>query len=346
MDSGSLKYIQEPPHEELLPPPRRFRLPEKRRLALVGAAVLILFVFYRIFLAAPAGNQANEQTIVTIPSGEGLTGAARILSSAHQVRSQFFLKALVVLFGGPRAVQAGDYYFERPESAIWVAWRLTHSVYELVNVRITVPEGLNSKEISLLFANQPLFTKFDQIDFLKAAAPHEGYLFPDTYFFPPNVTARAVVDAMLATYQKRITDVRSDIAAFGRPEADVIKMASILEEEGRTTETREIIAGILWKRLDQGMPLQVDSAFALVNGKKASKDISLSDLAIDSPYNTYTHKGLPPTAISNPGLDSIRAAVHPIATKYYYYLSDDQGNMHYAVTLDEHVANKQKYLSN
>jgi UPF0755 protein len=132
---------------------------------------------------------------------------------------------------------------------------------------------------------------------------------------------------------------------FGRPIKDIIKMASIVEEEARTEETRETIAGILWKRLDEGMPLQVDSAFAFVNGKKDSRYISTEDLAIDSPYNTYVHKGLPPTAISNPGLDSIKATVHPIKTKYYFYLSDDQGNMHYGATLDQHIENKQKYLN-
>ena len=121
-------------------------------------------------------------------------------------------------------------------------------------------------------------------------------------------------------------------------------MASLIEEEARTEETRRIIAGILWKRLDKGMLLQVDSAFAFVNGEKDSKDLSLDDLKIESPYNTYLHKGLTPTPISNPGLDAIKATVEPIATKYYFYLSDDDGNMHYAVTHDEHVANKFIYL--
>jgi UPF0755 protein len=121
-------------------------------------------------------------------------------------------------------------------------------------------------------------------------------------------------------------------------------MASIIEEEARTEETRRTIAGILWKRLDNGWPLQVDAAFAFVNGKKKSSELTVEDLAIKSPYNTYANKGLPPTPISNPGLDAISATIRPIATKYYFYLSDDDGNMHYAVTNAEHEANKAKYL--
>ena len=94
------------------------------------------------------------------------------------------------------------------------------------------------------------------------------------------------------------------------------------------------------------MPLQVDSAFSFVNGETRSSDLSLDDLKIDSPYNTYVYKGLPPGPISNPGLDAIRSAITPISSKYYYYLSDSEGEMHYAVTHDEHVVNKDKYLNN
>ncbi|HVU06230.1 MAG TPA: endolytic transglycosylase MltG [Candidatus Paceibacterota bacterium] len=349
MDSGSLKYIPEPPREELLPAPeRRFsRNVSRKNLVIAGALfVIILTLGYHRFLAPTSGIQAEAVTdaTVTISRGESLSGTAEILGKRGAIRSEFAFKSLVVLFGGSKGIQAGDYYFSRPENAVWIAWRLTHSVSEFVNIRVTVPEGLNSKEIADIFAAEKRFIRFDRSDFMKIAAGHEGHLFPDTYFLMPNVTAQDIVDAMLANYQDRIKTLDEDMQAFGRPAADVIKMASIIEEEARTAETRRTIAGILWKRLDEGMPLQVDSAFAFVNGEKDSRDLSAADLAIESPYNTYIHKGLPPTAIANPGLDAIYATIHPIATKYYFYLSDDQGNMHYAVTLDEHVLNKAKYL--
>ena len=260
------------------------------------------------------------------------------------IKSSFVFKTFMVLFGGGRGLTAGDYYLENIQNVITLAWRFSHSRYDLKDVRITVPEGFNSKEIAELFGKQKKFTHFNQEKFITLATPYEGYLFPDTYLFLPNITVEDVIDVMLLNYQKRIETLASEIKAFGRPIRDVINMASIIEEEARTIETREIISGILWKRFDQGMPLQVDAAFVFVNGKKNSKDLTLEDLKIDSPYNTYVHRGLPPTPISNPGLDAIRATVHPIVTKYYFYLSDDEGNMHYAVTHDEHVANKEKYL--
>ncbi len=320
----------------------------KNKIIVAVVIVLLAVLSYERFIAAPSTGTFEGQfkpRVITVPSGAGLSGAAHLLAEDDAVRSEFALKALIVLFGGPKGLQAGDYYFSGPENAIRVAWRLTHSLYELENVRVTIPEGLSVKEVGALLAKEPNLTHFDAAEFVDLATPHEGYLFPDTYLFLPNVTSQDVVDTMLANYARRIQTIKTDLSAFGRSTNDVITMASIVEVEARTTETREVIAGILWKRLDEGMPLQVDSAFAFVNGKKDSRDLSVADLAIPSPYNTYLNKGLPPTPISNPGLDSITAVLHPIRTEYYFYLSDAQGNMHYAVTNEEHEANKAKYLN-
>jgi UPF0755 protein len=209
---------------------------------------------------------------------------------------------------------------------------------------VTIPEGFSSIDIVNALKLEKRFTKLDLKEFEKLAAPKEGYLFPDTYFFLPNITAQEAVDAMLRNYSERIETLASEMFVFGRSESDIIKMASIIEEEARTEESRRIIAGILWKRLDDGMPLQVDAAFAFVNGKKDSALLTLDDLKIDSPYNTYTNKGLPPTPIANPGLASIKATITPIETDYYYYLTDKEGNMRYGVNHDQHVANKDRYL--
>ncbi len=100
---------------------------------------------------------------------------------------------------------------------------------------------------------------------------------------------------------------------------------------------------MLWKRIDAGMALQVDPPFVYILGK-GSLQLTTKDLATTSPYNLYKNKGLPPTPINNPGLEAIRDTINPITTKYWFYLSDNSGAMHFAITHDEHVANKQKYL--
>jgi UPF0755 protein len=120
-------------------------------------------------------------------------------------------------------------------------------------------------------------------------------------------------------------------------------MASILEEEANNTEDRRIISGILWKRIEKGMALQVDAPFYYLFGKGSSQ-LTLSDLATTSPYNTYVNKGLPSAPISNPGLDAIKAAINPKSTPYYFYLADRKGITHYATDHDGHVANRNNYL--
>ena len=117
----------------------------------------------------------------------------------------------------------------------------------------------------------------------------------------------------------------------------------MLEDEARTTTDRQIVAGILWKRLSLGMPLDVDSTVSYITGKPLDQ-LTTADLKIKSLYNTYLVAGLPPTPIDNPGLDSLSAAVSASTTPYLYYLSDKDGLMHYAVTFAEHQKNVAKYL--
>jgi UPF0755 protein len=148
---------------------------------------------------------------------------------------------------------------------------------------------------------------------------------------------------MRENVEKKLLPLSADIAAFGKSLSDIVILASLLEEEARTTNTRRTIAGILWKRLAIGMPMQVDAAFAKVNGKNTYQ-LTEDDLKTDHPYNTYTRAGLPPGPITNPGIDALHAALRPVETDWLYYLSDSDGNMHYARTHDEHLRNKRLYI--
>ena len=122
---------------------------------------------------------------------------------------------------------------------------------------------------------------------------------------------------------------------------DIVIMASLIEKEVPDSDDRKIVSGILWKRLDIGMPLQVDAVFPYLTGRR---EILSDDLKIDSPYNTYLYKGLPPGPIANPGLDAIEAARNPKSSSYFYYLSGKDGKTHFAKTFAEHLKNKEKYL--
>ncbi len=313
----------------------------KRYLAYIGVGVVVVCVCaYFVFVRTPASFP--QGLLYEVPRGTPLSAVASGLSARHIIRSEFAFKVLVTFFGMGRGAVAGDYEFESRENGVSVAYRIARGEYGLSRIRLTVPEGLRSDQIANLFDDR--FYRFDQMMFRKLGNMYEGYLFPDTYYFLPNVTAEEVVDAMTANYRSQVEEYKDEIRRSGRSIRDIIIMASILEEEANTEESRRIVAGILWKRIAQRMPLQVDATFAFVNGKTRSSDLTLDDLQIDSPYNTYVYRGLPPGPISNPGIAAILDTIRPVDTPYYFYLSEDDGTMHYARTHDEHVANKFKYL--
>jgi UPF0755 protein len=246
-----------------------------------------------------------------------------------------------VLFGGTKGIIAGDYFLNNRQNTILIAYKFSRGDFRLTPIKVTIPEGLNIFEIAKIISEK--FPQIPEETFRELAKVNEGYLFPDTYFFLPNVLAQDILLEMNRNFNLRIKTLDIEINNFGKPLSDIIKMASIIEKEARTMEARQIIAGILWKRISIGMPLQVDVSFKYINGK-VTEDLTLADLKIDSPYNSYLYKGLPPTPIANPGLDSIKATIKPIKTDYLYFLSDKNGEMYYAKDYAGHLHNKELYL--
>ncbi|MEN9614404.1 MAG: hypothetical protein RLZZ347_711 [Candidatus Parcubacteria bacterium] len=311
----------------------------KLTLFLVFCGSVVSSIFYGLFWRPPGAFP--KQAFVHIVSGRGLSSVADELYAKHLIISPFWLKTFVVLSGGSKKVFAGDYAFPTPENLFSISARITSGDSRLEPIKVTIPEGTSVKEMAKIFDD--VLPLFDTKEFLKLAESKEGFLFPDTYYFLPNETAKTVVLAMEKNFTRATNTIKSELTAFKKPLKDVVIMASLIEEEARTTETRRIVAGILWKRLSLGMPLQVDAVFPYINGKNTFQ-LTIDDLAIDSPYNTYKYKGLPVGPISSPGLDALKATLSPIKTPYLFYLSDKEGNMHYAKTFEEHVANKEKYL--
>ncbi|KKU58624.1 MAG: Aminodeoxychorismate lyase [Parcubacteria group bacterium GW2011_GWA2_47_12] len=309
-------------------------------LTTVGA-LFVVFVFVQAFYNRPPLDFPLE-TFLTIEKGTPLQTIASDFEKRRIVRSAFWLKSFVTLRGGSGGAIAGDYFFKGRASALRIAERLVRGEYGLEETKVVIPEGLTNKEMAAIFARA--LPKFSAREFLALAAQKEGYLFPDTYQFLPNVSADIVIIAMEKNFNKKMSELESLVQISKKPLKDVVVMASLLEKEARTTDARRRISGILWKRLRLGMPLQVDAVFPYIFEGKLY-DLTDGDLMTDSPYNTYKYKGLPPGAISNPGLDALRAAITPIDTQYLYYLSDKEGEMHYAKTHNEHLANRAKYLN-
>ncbi len=305
-------------------------------------AVFLVIIFYVVFLSAPSTFPVGS--IYDLKSGQTLSIVSENFKEMNIVRSTFFFKSFVYVFSfGKSTLIEGNYGLYKKANVIKMAWRVSHGELDIVPLKITIPEGIASFEIADILRDK--FPGFDKKIFQKIVNGRkiEGYLFPDTYFFTPDMSEEQIIKVMNDNYKDKIKEVSDAIKKFGKSESDVIKMASILEEEGRTMETRQMIAGILWKRISIKMGLQVDSSFRYINGKTTAT-LTTEDLKIDSPYNSYVYRGLPPTPISNPGLEAIKAAITPIKSQYLYFLTDKEGNMHYAVTFEDHIANKLKYL--
>jgi UPF0755 protein len=304
-----------------------------------GVAIAALSGIYLFLISAPF-NFPNG-AYINIPTGSSITSAAETLKDKGVIRSTLLFRASVYLFGEDRHVVAGEYFFPSRKNVFTIAGRLGTGDFEVDPARVRIPEGATLSDIAKLLArNVP---DFNIVEFMRAARGKEGYLFPDTYFFMPGQGTTAILSAFQSNFNKNIAKIQPQITSFGKPLSDIIVMASLLEREAPSTQDRRIIAGILWKRISIGMPLQVDAVFPYIIGKN-SFDLTQADLKTDSPYNTYTNKGLPPGPIANPSLDAILAAVTPVTTNYLFYLSDKNGAIHYSATYNQHLAAKSRYL--
>jgi UPF0755 protein len=339
MQGGKIK-IPSRPFKRLPKNWAQFRALLLSRLVPVSVLAGVLLAVIWTLTAYPPFDFGAPR-IVKIPAGATLTSEARALKAAHVIRSETLFQLTAVLLGGERGLIAGSYYFSAPQDVFVVAARMVSGKYDLDPVKVTLPEGVTVEEIASILGDKLAY--FDTPTFLALAQGKEGYLFPDTYYFLPTEEPQVVLTALEQNFYKKVQPLRGDIAVSGHTLSDIVIMASLLEEEARTTESRQMISGILWKRISIGMRLQVDAVFPYILGKNTFQ-VTKADLATDSPYNTYTHAGLPIGPISNPGFDALAAAAHPIASTYLFYLSDKSGTMHYSKTYSQHLRNVNLYL--
>lgn len=307
-------------------------------LVFIGSMVLLWWKD----AVAPSDPSDFTPVVFTIARGEGARSVATRLASEKLVRSSTGFFLLVKLIGIERNLQVGDFRLNRTMDAAAVAQTLTHGT---LDVWVTTLEGWRVEEIATRLAKS---LDIPEMQFLKSS--REGYMFPDTYLIPKDATAGAIVKIFTDNFQKKTSELQSVAAKTGLTFDEVVILASIVEREGRTDEDRPIIAGILLNRLKAGWPLQTDATLQYALGYQPSekswwkKSLFDEDKTIDSLYNTYRNPGLPPGPIANPGMSALKAVVYFQKTDYWYYLHDPTGQVHYAKTIQEHVANISKYL--
>jgi UPF0755 protein len=276
-------------------------------------------------------------TTFTITEGMTINEITQLLGNNRVVKSPLYLYIMLTEDSRDTRVQAGEYTFTKPLTTREVTEAITHGEYLSPLITVTLPEGFKARDIYKYlpdnFKREPI-TLFEE---------KEGYLFPDTYFITSRMTAEEFRTLLLKTSAERFAVLIQNTNTSKLSEHEIITLASIIEREAKDLESKKMVSGILQNRLRLGMPLQVDAVFDYLLDKE-SAELTIDDLEMDSPFNTYKNTGLPPAPISNPGEESIDAVLNPTPSKYLYYLTDEAGVFHYAETFEEHKQNKNRYL--
>lgn len=350
-----------------------------RRIVLIITIVAILVLVFiggggYLYIKSalqPVDKDSKVQTKVEIPIGSSVTGISEKLEASGIIKNAKVFK-YYVKFKNEAGFMAGEYELSPSMEIPEIINRLkTGKVLQKAAFQLTIPEGKQLKEIAQIIAkavNLPEEEVFNQLNdrtFIQKMMakfpdllttdiqnpnikyPLEGYLFPATYpFYKPNPTVEEMVVTMLEQTKKVITPY---LAEFSDEEEftahQLLTMSSLIEEEATAKADRKKISSVFYNRIEQGMPLQTDPTVLYAQGKHKER-VLYEDLEVESPYNTYKHKGLPPGPIANAGKDSIEAAVQPADTKHLYFLATPEGEVLFTNTLDEHNAAKAEHITN
>ncbi|OGB73567.1 hypothetical protein A3K24_01825 [candidate division Kazan bacterium RIFCSPHIGHO2_01_FULL_44_14] len=320
-------------------------------LTILGALVIVMISAYLVWFA-PKDFQAENQTLFAVERDDTIADIVANLSDQGFIRSTFGTQVAFKL-NRTGVVQFGTYNVSPRMDAWQIAYIIVHN--QTATARVTIPEGYTTNQIAELLEKKNIIMA---TDFLKAADNFppdftfltsrpdnslEGYLFPDTYNMNQGTPVRDLLVQLLDNFKQRIATVDTQLKSSKYTLHQIVTLASLIEKEARTDPSRKMVAGILINRLKKGMRLDVDATVRYIT-ENWTRPITQADLNINSPYNTRKVAGLPPGPICNPGLASIQAVLSPAASDYLYYLTDPEGVIYYAKTLDEHNANKAKYL--
>ena len=303
---------------------------------------IIIGIFWWQNGLIPVNSSNKNPKIFVIKNGEGVREIANNLKAESLIRDPIVFFLLTRQGGFDKQIQAGDFRLNQAMSANEIVSTLTHGI---LDIWVTFPEGLRAEEIANIL--QQKIPSFNET-WRKDLDQNEGYLFPDTYLIPREADIKLILALFKNNFDKKFQEAQAEATNKLSKEQAVI-LASMIEREAANANDRPLVASVILNRLDLGMALQIDATVQYALGYSESektwwkKNLTIDDLKINSPYNTYTNTGLPPAPISNPGLSALKAALNPANTDYLYYLTDNKGVTHFAKTLEEHNANIKTY---
>jgi len=327
--------------------------------------ILGIFCFISSFIISRSSLNANSSVIFTIEKGDTLNTIGKKLVADKIIKSDLYFKLLAHLNNSSTKIKAGSYEI-KPEQSIKSILE-TFAKGSIVNREreITIIPGWTLRDVNDYFVETKVVQDdnfaeiassklgnwsfdFNKPSFLNDApvsASLEGYLFPDTYRIFNDATVKEIIHKLLDNFDSQLTPkMREDAAKKGKSIYEIITMASIIEKEVKTYDDMELVSGIFWNRIRDGIALGSDATLSYILDDDKSQH-SYDDLEINSPYNTYKYKGLPPGPICNPSLNAIKAAIYPKNSDYYYFLNRlDTGETIFSRTYNEHLKNKDKHL--
>ncbi len=300
-------------------------------------------------LRTPYYGAATPEVYVDIPRGAGPGTIAETLTAAGVLHSRLPFLLLVRWNDEARRLQAGEYRFTSAQTPGQILQRLTHG--DVFYVSVTIPEGLTARETvehisrAGLGQSDELDRCLQRTDWIRSLAPDarslEGYLFPETYRFSRKATAEEILKSMVDLFKVRFAKLTESCPIPpDRTVSQIVVLASMIEKEVKTPAERPLVASVLLNRLARHIPLACDPTiiYALKLDNRYDGNIHKADLGINSPYNTYTHVGLPPTPIANPGEESLKAALAPRQTDFLYYVSRNDGTHEFSKDLRSHLS--------
>lgn len=309
---------------------------------LSAIAVFILLMIFLMFL--PRGG--HTKVIAQIPKGSTTGEIADILADKGIIRSPFGFRLLAYLKHSASKMQPGAYELDSSMSPSVIINKIARG--ETVSRWLTIPEGYTIEQIATKIqkeglGNAEIFYKLaaEEGDSFNVPFPSpgknlEGYLFPDTYLIPIGSDEKEIINQMLNCFNEKVYEKYApDIAASGMTLHEIITLASLIEREAKKPEDRAMISSVLHNRLKNNMKLAVDASVLYALGRHKNR-VLYRDLEIDSPYNTYKYAGLPPGPIANPGIEAIKAAIHPAKSDYLFYVAKSDGSHVFSKTFDEH----------
>ena len=306
------------------------------------AAIFCFLFWQKIFI--PKQTACDSEQVFSIEKGQGAKEISFNLQEQGFIDNALLFRVFVLTSYKSKQLKAGDYMLNPCMAIPEIAESFVSG--DVIKQEITIIEGWNLQDIAEYFENKNICSASEFYESISKNFDRklEGYLFPDTYHIYKAMSIEQIVNMMLENFDKKFTqDLKQEIEKQDKTIYDIVTMASLIEKEVRTMEDKKIVSGILWKRMEIGMPLQSCATIAFITGKNTTT-IFRNELKIDSPYNTYKYLGLPIGPICNSGIESIEAAIYPAKSEFWYYLSTPEGETIFSKTLEEHNIAKAKYL--